>query len=772
MLFVLLLLGAYLGAQSGPKTYAGYVYSQEAKEPVVGAQLSLLPYGQATATDIDGYFQLVLPDDTRTVAVRVQAFGFTNDTFRLEQATNNRLFLQPYTIETVEVRSPGVVATRTPGTLQPVLSELRNIPMLLGEPDILKSLTIYPGISGGIEGTAGLHVRGGSPDQNLMLLDDVTIYNSGHIFGFLSVFNSDVLNSVTLHRDYVPARYSSRISSIVDVSTRDGRADERSTKLSLGLINSNLSSEGPLGPQGSKITYTVGARLAHSAVPSLLISTATGGGTSLFAGMYDVNAKVTRRWDSGAKLSLGTYFGDDFIVTSDQSTSGGSSRFSLRYGNRNVYLRGVSPLGSRWFLKGTASLAGYQSRLLTSERLNGQTNLGATTQSLLNEAKIRQELSTALRKGTFAVGLALSSTTIRPLQIDFPEVEDTQRPVFSNFVTRRGEAFVDFSHEVVPRVVGFAGINVNTFGLRGEKASPAYFEPRAGLTYSPSEAFSVSASLTRLYQPLHYTTTVAPGFIYDVWIPASNSRPPSASTNYSLGTNWTSSGDDLSHQITLGGFYRQLSQLVTTRNAGLNPIGFTGEGQFFDELITGGTGRAYGFESKYDYQDGRNTWTVAYTYSRSLRSFPDLNLGSEFRYRFDRPHDLAVNYQRKLNERWNVSSTFVWQSGVLASVPTDYILDATGSLTPLFTEYNNLRLPHYHRLDLMFSKSIQTKRSRQARLDLGLYNVYARRNTSLITTRQGFERETFFGPVVAQRLFFLRGAVFQVIPTVNYTITW
>ena len=773
LLYTLLaLISTNLWSQSEPWVCTGYLYSQEAREPVVGAQVISLTSRQATTTDIDGYFQLSLTESVKDVKLVVQAFGFTADTLQLLQATNNRIFLKPYTIDAVEVKATALVATRMPGSITPALSELRNLPLLFGEPDILKSLTIYPGISGGIEGTSGLHVRGGSPDQNLMLLDDVTVYNSGHVFGFLSVFNSDVLNSVTLHRDFIPARHSSRLSSVVDVSTRDGRADERSTKLSLGLINSNLTSQGPLGGADGKTTYTVGARLAPSAVPSLAVSTLSAGGTSLFAGMYDVNGKVTRRWSSGAKLSLGIYAGDDFIINS-QSDGGSSSSFALRYGNRNVFVRGVSPLGSRWFLRGSASLAGYQSKLNTSTKLNGVVNLGASTRSFLNEFKFRQELSTALPKGTFAVGVAGSNTKILPLSIDFPDAEHANRPNFSNFLTRRGEVFADLSHELIAKLTGFAGINVNAFGVRGEDTSPLYLEPRIGLTYSPLQTLAISGSVTRLFQPLHYTTAVAPGFIYDVWIPASNARPASSSNNFSVGLDWKlKSKDRVIRELALGGFYRRLEGLVTTRNAGLNPIGFSGEDQFFTELLSGGSGRAYGLEGKWDYQEDRNTWTVAYTYSRSFRSFPEISRGEEYRYRFDRPHDLTVNYQRKLNDRWSVSGTFVWQSGVLATVPTEYILDVTGRLSPVFNKRNNLRLPHYHRLDLMFSKAIQTRRLREARLDLGLYNVYARRNTSLITTRKDFISERFDSPNIGQQLFFLRGAVFQIIPTVNYTITW
>jgi hypothetical protein len=160
---LLLLLGTCVRAQSDVRVYAGYVYSQEAKEPVVGAQLRIPATDQATTTDIDGYFQLAL-DEIANVSVIVQAFGFTTDTLRLLPTALNRIYLQSYTMDAVEVKSTALVAARTPGTIQPTLSELRNLPLLLGEPDILKSLTLYPGISGGIEGTTGLHVRGGSPD--------------------------------------------------------------------------------------------------------------------------------------------------------------------------------------------------------------------------------------------------------------------------------------------------------------------------------------------------------------------------------------------------------------------------------------------------------------------------------------------------------------------------------------------------------------------------------------------------------------------------------
>jgi len=741
----------------------GFVREKATGEPIIGAQLIPVIGGGATTTNVEGYFQTLI----EAPALIVQAFGYASDTLVLSKWEDSGTFtMSPYTFSTVEVRTTKADVIRAPGSIQPKLEDLRNLPSLLGEPDLLRSITVYPGVSNGVEGTTGLHVQGGSPDQNLMLLDGGTIYNSGHVFGFLSVFNPDLVSSAELYKGYIPPSFSGRLSSVLDVTTKSGQLDEASYHASFGLINSSFSAQGPTGVL-KKGSFIFGIRAAHSFPLTALagIFSADENEVNLLAGMYDVNAKYTLRGKQGAQLALSLYSGSDLLRTKDKNESA-TSVFRLGYGNRIASAKYTVPLSSSWFARTNISFSNYRSELrLLSTLEDGVTNKLSSIGSI-GEFKLRQDFVTTHRLGTIRLGILGSARNSTPLRLKDGDVEGEITESITSFSNTKISLYAE-SVSTLGKFTVTGGVNLNRYYLTGSDFRYNGLEPRVGLTYAAAPRLRFTVGFSKTLQDLHYLQGIGASLPYDVWLPLTEDAPAEESENYAV--NATVNGKHF--ELTIGGFYRRMDQLVTSRNAGFSV--FNGNpNDYEDQLSNKGRGSAYGVELFFEHKIKDNKFSLSYTWMRSLREFFEINGGARFPYRFDRPHDLQLTWQRKLSERWSLSSSFTLQSGARFTTPTGYAIDLTGEPVPVFQIRNNSQLPIYHRLDLMFSRHFSTSNGKKARLDLGLYNAYSRANTSFATIRQEFYREDFFGPIDGQSIFFLKGSVFRIIPTINYSLKW
>ncbi|NJC27389.1 TonB-dependent receptor [Neolewinella antarctica] len=741
------------GQQDGSRVLAGKVISADSYEPIIGA--TIFSGQRGTQTNEDGLFSIrVGPDDYLIVS----AFSFRPDTIpvnTIDFGDPKPITLQAYTFSAVTVRA------RRPRsavrTISPEIAELRELPSLLGEQDLLRNLSYYPGVANGVEGTTGLHVRGGESDHSLLLLDGGTIYNSAHALGFLSVFNQNTVSSVDLYKSYIPPTFSGRLGGVLDVATRTGNKVKSSGELSLGLINSSLLLEGPIG-KDTTLSYLLGARGAYTAPLTLATSLFSGGGPRINVGLYDVNFSLHKSLSNLGDLSLRIFQGNDFyLVSAEDDDLQGSYRLS--WGNSVVNLQYALPLRNNMLSKTTLVRTRYANRSLISSSFTDQEEQSLSTVASITETQLKQSLVAALNRHSLTWTGTMLRRRLAPADVEF---DDQPTANFDSYVlsTSMEDQFSYGGFDVA------LGVNLRRSWQPNPRFNFTSIEPRAGISRTMGEMGRLYFSYTRMFQRLHRVTAFAGTLPYDLWLPSFASIPPQASHNFSL--DYSRQAATINFEAGL--FYRTFTGQVVP---GINNFNLSGDAGLNTNLLAAnGTGNSYGVELLFEREIEDGKFSFAYTYSRSFRRFPEINDNRRFPFRFDRPHDLSLTYRQELSDKWSVSGGFVLQSGINYSLPTAFIISPNGDPAPVFTDRNNARLPTYHRLDLMFSKFGTTKRGYRKRLDLGFYNVYARANPSFAIVRQSFIRETFAGPDVARSLFLLGGAVFRIIPTVNYSVQW
>lgn len=764
---LLVLLATTLPAQQ-TLTLSGFCRDAETSEALPSGYLFEINSGRGANLNAYGYYQLQLPPGVARLVVG--AVGYQSDTVEVGLIDNRALdiLLKAISLTTIEV-----VAQRgsppMPGRESISMDRLRAVPALFGEPDPLKALTILPGISGGVDGQVGLNIRGGSPDQNLLLMDGATVYNGGHFFGFLSVFNPAAVSSVDVYKGYVPGRYNGRSSSVIDVSIREGARDRHRKNASFGLLNSSLLSEGPLN-KDKTASYLVAGRMAHTVVPTTIYSLIAPTDQRILAGMYDFNAKFSWDLPKSSRFTLGFYAGDDLIRSS--STFNGTTEFlNINYGNRTLTGRYFRPLGGKLSTVSTLMANRYVSGLAAgSEDTRLDEKIRFQNRNAITEYKADQRVVYSLPKGEIGLGVNVTHRDIEPVRLRQENNGERFESIRINYRPLLASAYVESNFRFGKRLSVTADLHRSYYRLGGPLAYRfGAWEPRAGIGLKLGRRFDLNAGFSRLYQNIHQTRTVGVDVSYESWLPVVKGLPEQASLLYSLGGNWRPN-----KYLSLGAevYRKTMDGQVAVPGYGFALTGRESE-DWSNRLLGRGQGESYGLELQGHYQ--RDNWDVsmAYTYSRSFRQFREINGGERYPYRFDRPHDLSVNIGWRPSKKWGFNANFILQSGAAYSLPTAFVRDIYGEASPVYEARNNARLPLYHRLDLTASKYFKTKkRGREARLDFNLFNVYGRSNSSFINTQLEANFADNFGPLLSQSLSFRRGAVFSVLPSINYSLKW
>ncbi len=744
----------------------GYLTEAATQEPLVGASIYSLETGRGVITNYAGYYSLSLPCKAQQQVVFHQ-IGFSPDTLTLTIAQDSscNVALQVLELATVEVNAPRL-QSRMPGQINMPVKTLARIPVMLGEPDLIKSLMLLPGFAPTTEGTAGLSVRGGSVDQNLITLDGSTIYNSGHLFGFISTFHPGVTKQVDTYKSFFPARYGGRLSSVIDVTMKDGDATALRREANLGLINSSLLLEGPLAED--KGTFLLAGRFAHSGV--LTLATLPGylnGRNLLFAGLYDFNAKVTWKLKRNAKLSLSAFAGDDFWGTRARQ-SGAFNDALLNWGNRALGLRHMRPLGSRGFVNTRVNFNSFASNLNTSLRNESTNNLLARvkTKGVINEFGARHEYNWQLTRHRVTLGLEGIYQSNNPIKTEITEEgEPVQNFDGGPVRSLQAAAYAEDTWSVSKAIDFTLGARFSTYLTTG-LFFPA-MEPRTAIAWQHNKQ-TWQLSYSRMVQPLHRAGVQGGSstLFYEYWLPATAFTRPQVGSTFALRHARSWSGG----QWSVEAFWRQMSNQVEQRNnTTLLGIGST-PNAWVQDVYVGGKGRAYGVELWLEKQIGILNGWVAYTYSRSERQFPQINAGNWFPFDFDRPHDVELSLQYAWRKNWQFTANFVYQTGVPANFPDSFVRTIENQVRFVFTERNNGRLPDYHRLDVNAVYHFTTKRKgRDAKLVFGFYNIYGRANAvSLNFGTQGITSRTSTDTALeVERL-----AIFQFVPALNYHVSW
>ena len=772
-----------VAAQSGPVRLSGYVRSEASREVVRYAQVAVDGGAAVTESNQDGFFALVVTPGPHLIRIRAVGFLPVVDTSTFLQSTSKDYLLTPRPFELEEVRVSG---SKDSSDIDPAIPEMstarldiktvRLVPVVLGEADPIRTLTLLPGIKTISDGTTGFSVRGGGPDQNLILLDESTIYNPAHVFGFFSVFNADAIDDVKLYKGAIPARFGGRLSSVLDVRQREGNANDYEGGASIGLLSSRATVEGPLpGKIGS---FLVAGRRTYADL--FLKLSKDPDLKNNVAYFYDLNAKTNVRLGTTGTLMASGYFGRDRFKVKD--------RFSASWGNAAGTIRWNQAFGNRLFSKTTLSLSNYDYGL---EFLGIGRDLAWTSRIRSADLAIDESYylgnGNTIEFGAQVTGLSLKPGSIRPVG-NSPVIPIDLQP-------RYGLApALHLSHEIEltrglslrygARLAGFRRVGTGTI-YQYRDGRPAVYdpvlgryqqgeivdstsyrsgeliesfwgiEPRVSVRLGLGKTSSLKASYARTRQYLHLISNTNSPTPVDIWEPVGPYVKPQLADQVALG--YANTLGDAGYEVSVEAYYKWLTNVtdfVDGADIALND-------RIETEMLQG-NGRAYGLEVYARKRVGKVTGWVSYTWSRTERRLPGLtaadpgiNGGKYYPSPYDKTHDLALVGLYPLSRRWTLSGTFVLSSGLPATYPESRYR-YNGLMLVEYADRNSSRLPAYHRLDLTL-----TRVSGGKQLQFGLFNLYNRFNAQSI----GFQ------PAKANPLALeaVETSIFGIVPSVSFS---
>lgn len=639
------------------------------------------------------------------------------------------------------------------------VTEIRDIPVIFGEKDILKTIQLLPGVQAAGDGNSGFYVRGGTIDQNLILLDGATVYDPSHLLGFFSVFNSDAVKDVTLYKGAIPAEYGGRLSSVLDVRMNDGNEKNYSASGGIGLIDSRLTVEGPIKKDDG--SFIVSARRTYADVFLKLSKDTNTNRNSLY--FYDLNVKANYRLGEKDHLYLSGYFGRDHL--------GISNSFDLTYGNSTGTLRWNHILGSRLFSNTSLIFSKYSYDIGIN---SGNNDIGID--SYIQDLHFKEDMEYYMGSGnklnfgvdvidhTISPGVIQASQGSNFNSLHIPDKHSLESALYINHdwspseklnldYGLRAELFTvlgpgtfytyDSSGNIVDSAVYSAGKTVvNYFNL----------EPRFSMSYKLTGTSSVKLSYARMTQNLHLLSNSTSANPTDVWVQNSNNVKPEMGDQVSVGyyRNLHNDQYELSSEI----YYRFMQNQVDYKN-GAQLIANTN----VESQLVFGHGRAYGLELYARKKAGRLTGWISYTLSRTERQIPSVNLGNWYPATQDRTHDLSVVGIYKVNKKWTLSSDFVYYTGNAITWPSGKY-EVQGQVAFLYTQRNGYRMPPYNRLD--FSATLQGKKTQ--RTDsywiFSCYNIYGRENPYSISFQQD--------PGDPEKTQAVQYALFRWVPSISY----
>lgn len=792
-ILVVLLALPLLAISQKRHAVSGYVKDATSGEALIGANVFVKETMKGTSTNVYGYYVLNLEPGEHTLAMSF--VGYEEHVQEIEVKGDMKLNIEakPKAIMGREVevvgerRQENTDGTQM-GTTDIDVQRLNTLPALLGEVDILKTIQFLPGVQSNGEGNSGFYVRGGGPDQNLILLDDATVYNASHLFGFFSVFNADAVKNIELIKGGMPANYGGRISSVLDISMRDGNDKRFSGQGGIGLISSRLTLEGPIvKDRGSFIVS--GRRTYIDVLTRPFINP-----ESNFAGsgyyFYDLNAKASYRLSDKDRFFISGYFGRD--VFDFKGNLEGSPRFRIPWGNATVAARWNHVFGPKLFMNTTATFSDYSFAFNAS-----QDQFGFELFSGIRDYGLKVDLSHypgvrhRLKYGGQYIYHIYTTSTVAV------ESGDTQFNIETPPKLHAHETalYVMDDFDVTDQLRINAGLRLSTFAHVGpfklfqlddqgrstgtEEFAPgkpiaryAALEPRLSLRYRIDGRSSIKASYNQGQQYVHLASFSSIALPTDVWIPSSTNVRPQIGTQYAAG--YFRDLLDGMVETSVEVYYKDFRNLIEYAE-GADPANNANTN--YDAQLVFGNGYSYGAEFFLKKRTGRVNGWAGYTWSRTMRQFPDINEGREFPSRWDRRHDLSVVVSYEHNPRWTFGATFVYATGQAVTLPVNrYFIE--GRVVSEFTDRNAYRMAPFHRLDLaatLHNRSVRTSRDPvtgevnevqrrwKSNWTFAVYNAYNRANPFFIYFDATGNPGAGTFQVVAKQV-----SLFSILPSVTW----
>ncbi len=776
--FFILLFITHLSVSAQEKfTINGYIKDSLSSETLIGATIAV--DGKNISTNQYGFFSLTLAKGNYEVTTSF--IGYQSQSMRIELNDNvqiNILLLpQTATIENVTVsgrKKESNIKAAQMGRIDLNINTVKSLPVIFGETDILKSLQLLPGVRNAGEGNAGFYVRGGGPDQNLILLDDAVVYNTGHLFGFFSVFNTDAIKTVSLIKGGMPAQYGGRLSSVVDIAMKDGNMNKTQVDAGIGLIASRIAIQGPI--KKDKASYMISARRTYidALIKPFIPKSSSFYGSGYY--FYDLNAKINYIFSAKDRIYLSGYFGKDVFNFNNAKRS---FNVNIPWGNSTATFRWNHVFNKKIFANTTLVYNDYNFSFSgTQDNFNIQLKSGIKDLNAKVDIDYYPIPEHKIKFGgqytfhTFFPSVASGSqdsTTFNP--------DNVQKKFANEFafylqddwqISNKLQLNAGLRYSQFQQVGKYTAYTTDANGNKSDsivyntgQIVKAYggFEPRATLRFSINDNSSIKAAVTRNLQYIHLVSNSGTTLPTDIWVPSTFRVQPQVGWQYATGyfRNFKNNMFETSLEV----YYKSMQNQIEYKE-GYTPNTIADP----EESFVFGKGWSYGAELFINKLKGRLTGWVGYTLSYTWRKFPDLNNGEKYPGKYDRRHDLSIVTAYQLNSKWKLSSVFVFGTGNAISLPERfYFID--GILTQQYSSINAYRMAPYHRLDVAATYTPQPKKKRNYASGwvFSVYNIYSRLNPYFYYFDQQGIAANGSLQVVAKQV-----SLFPIIPSVTWNI--
>ncbi len=764
-----LLMASFTSILAQKITLSGSIKDLKSGETIIGASIfdKANPLQGALSNEY-GFYSLTLPKAEKyTIVVSFIGFETQNLTVDLTNGQNKTLNIQlgDQSVEMGEVviksekANKNITSTEMSSNKLDV-KEISKIPVIFGEKDILKTIQLLPGIKSAGEGNAGFYVRGGGVDQNLILLDEATIYNASHLLGFFSVFNSDAIKDVIVYKGGMPAQYGGRLSSVLDIKMNDGNNQKYVASGGIGLIASRLTLEGPI--QKDKSSFIVSGRRTYAdAFLKFAPDTNLKNSTLYF---YDFNVKTNYQINEKNRLFLSGYFGRDKFGVSNQ--------FGFDWGNATGTLRWNHIFNSKLFSNTSLIYSNYNYAIKIGNEL---TKFKIT--SAVEDWNLKQDFQYYTDKSTIRVGFNSVYHRFEPSNVTRDESTSngpTSTDIESRYAWENG-VYVSDEFSVNDHLKVNAGLRLSTFSILGAGTFYSYnargiaidsskyksgefaktywgVEPRLALNYVLDPSASIKLSYARTNQYVQLLSNANASSPTDLWIPASENVKPQVADQ--IGAGFFKNFADNTFEASAEIYYKTLQNQIDYRPGAQLQFNRDVEA---DLLF--GKGWSYGIELFLKKKVGKLNGWIGYTWSKTERKFAEVNGGIAFPARQDRRHDISIVGIYDLTPKWNISATWVYNTGNAITFPSGkYILE--GAVVNYYTERNGYRFPDYHRLDIGATYLVKKTKTRESSWNFSVYNAYNRKNAFQIDFRQNKDNP--------QKTEAVRTALFGAIPSATW----
>ncbi len=788
-------------------TISGYVNDGASSETLIGAYIIENLQNHAAVTNPYGFYSITLPEGKTNLRFSYLGYTTQNHFFELKKDTTfNVSLINNNSLEEVVVISNkkeiGIDAAQM-GAVEIPMTQIKNTPSILGEADLMKTIQLMPGVQAGVEGSAGIYVRGGGPDQNLILLDGTPVYNVDHLFGFFSVFTPEAVKKVTLFKSSFPARFGGRLSSVIDVRTNDGDMNNYHGVISVGLLASKVQFEGPIIK--NRTSFNLSARRSYI---DLVAKPFMNKNDKMNYYFYDINAKINHRFSDRSRLFFNLYHGKDYYsykyksvyqynynesTSNEVSSSSNRERMSLGWGNLISSFRWNYIFNQKIFCNTSIAYNRYnmnaksKSININNDKQNLYENIyesnyfsGIKDWSYNMDFYYNPNPTHDIR---FGVGYQrhnfhpeISTSKIHEKNGDKVEQDTLYKSINnSSILANEATAYIEDNFSMGDRIKMNIGIHFSMFNV--QRKSYFSIQPRLSARYQLTENSALKASYSLMSQYIHLLSSTAIAMPTDLWVPVTSKIKPMQAHQYSIGGYYTGYKG---WELSIEGYYKQMNHVLEYRDG----VNFFGSSSGWEDKVEMGKGRSMGLEFMVQKLSGKTTGWISYTLAKSDRKFKngEINNGLAFPYKYDRRHSVDVVVNHKFNNRIDIGASWMFATGGTATIAEE----VTGVLRPgndyidqedYIEHRNNFRLPPSHRLNVGINFNKKTKHG-QRTWNISIYNAYNAMNPSVVYSSNSGGYRTFIGfgedgkpiySIVESKRKITKLTILPCIPSVTYT---